>query len=878
LKRTRVSREVQSTAPWFMRPGGKLELDAAPVLLSFDSDEFVDDFFEAVRRSSDSGLQPDHRWPRLLPYRDWSEPPRAMLDGFGEPRFPHGPDGIERQEPHHELVEGDPDDDRFPVPDEGGIGWLRKLYLPSHQRFNLVACELACRRPYLPPVSAERVEQAGLIVRRLVPGETVRWQDWVANERGRGMWVNLADARMHLPGTEHRAPRPHIDPDELPTTVELELARERLEIDTDKPLKLAVSPLSPVPQKHIRTERRGHTVLFGYLPVMSADLELARPVDPADLDRVRDKLAREAFENVRRLPEQADQMQQELWSRWKKLLEQFVVPDPAEVMKAREEAIEAIYDDLSWVVRGDEWKQVWDDEIDGALDELRDELVDELDPTTLPLGMLGLDHEAQVERRMAEAWQQLEDYLAEALPSLVYEAMWKERDNQEAFDEGWWEQVFDIVYGQVDSQSRPSALSKGARHRKILQGHLLRLVLGVDDHQESSFDELLGSGSQLDDLGAERRKLLDWLTYVLTRRIRMRRALALEEIYGQLPFPLEPSLRVEDDTQSPKRIRPELDLTPLGDELQAWMTAEDNRDERPLDWDKIDLSGLSWRKRDLDTSADEELPWHKRLLEIEAALGRIDRKLASAGLAYTVDFGPLKTRADEVAVRLSEAGTSDLAELKLDRQPLLGLMVFPGVYPTEASLRDILGDSAQDDAGFPKFYTEKLYRGVESKLEAYADARDAGLKPRYDSDHLYAVWCYARIAGRDECEADQIVWSRRTDVFSIAEPTDVLGVQPVAFTLPDLTKMLRDLPRIPKAAAQPFAMITTPQDSGIDVGKDVKDTRRKMGVAWLCSFGIPAFTIVAWILFRLVFAVLIALPGFAWLLLLKFCMPVPKEE
>lgn len=76
----------------------------------------------------------------------------------------------------------------------------------------------------------------------------------------------------------------------------------------------------------------------------------------------------------------------------------------------------------------------------------------------------------------------------------------------------------------------------------------------------------------------------------------------------------------------------------------------------------------------------------------------------------------------------------------------------------------------------------------------------------------------------------------------------------------------------------PMVAVTTPPDSAFSVGEEPKDTAREMGIAWICSFGIPVFTICAWIMFMFIFTILIALPGFAWMLLLKFCIPVPVPK
>lgn len=150
--------------------------------------------------------------------------------------------------------------------------------------------------------------------------------------------------------------------------------------------------------------------------------------------------------------------------------------------------------------------------------------------------------------------------------------------------------------------------------------------------------------------------------------------------------------------------------------------------------------------------------------------------------------------------------------------------------------------------------------------------------PRFDPDHVYAARCFARVRGADPCEADQIVWSARTEPYQIADAMDLLGLPPTTMRLPDIPKMIADIPRIAKARATPMVAVTTPRGSGFATGKEPDETRRSFGVAWVCSFGIPVFTICAWVLFLIIFSILILIPGFAWMLLLKFCIPVPAPK
>jgi hypothetical protein len=149
---------------------------------------------------------------------------------------------------------------------------------------------------------------------------------------------------------------------------------------------------------------------------------------------------------------------------------------------------------------------------------------------------------------------------------------------------------------------------------------------------------------------------------------------------------------------------------------------------------------------------------------------------------------------------------------------------------------------------------------------------------RYDNDSLYAVWCWARVAGRDKCEKETIVWTLGSEPFSVAEPTDILGAKPATVQLPDIPKLIRDIPRIAKARAKPFAAFAAPPNSSYVTGEEPEDTKRAWGIGFICSFGIPVLTICAYILFSIIFSILIILPSFFWMLLLKFCIPIPVPK
>ena len=84
--------------PYFLRPTGALPVDARPRILSFESDAFMDDFLAIA-----AGKRPAP--PKLLPWRDWAEPPAGLVDVAGAPRYPTTATGIVRRPPDAADIE-----------------------------------------------------------------------------------------------------------------------------------------------------------------------------------------------------------------------------------------------------------------------------------------------------------------------------------------------------------------------------------------------------------------------------------------------------------------------------------------------------------------------------------------------------------------------------------------------------------------------------------------------------------------------------------------------------------------------------------------------------------------------------------------------------
>jgi hypothetical protein len=156
---------------------------ARPLLLGCHGTGFMDDCFRWL--SGQAPLPPQRAW------HDWCEPPAAMLTPAGTAAYPAT---IERGipwglEPETETETSGLDSDGVP---KGSPAWLRKLYLPQHDRFTVVVLELICLAAGWPPLDRRRIKEAGLLVRRLRPGDPSavdeQWEDWIATDQRLGSW------------------------------------------------------------------------------------------------------------------------------------------------------------------------------------------------------------------------------------------------------------------------------------------------------------------------------------------------------------------------------------------------------------------------------------------------------------------------------------------------------------------------------------------------------------------------------------------------------------------------------------------------------------------------------------------------------------------
>jgi hypothetical protein len=795
-----------AATPFFLR-GTAMPQAAQPPLLSFEGTSFVEDFLAAV---GDAG-----KLPKLLPWRDWSEPPSGVLDTTGVALYPAT---LKRAEPLAIEDDGLPGDG---IP-AGTPPWFRKLYLPLHQRFTFVAFDLVCRRLGFPPVDRARIVASGAVVRRLRPDRTrERWEDWISADGKRGVWTELAQ------------PVAQLDPQAIAPGAyagqEVAL-RARLGLAADAPLPTALdsAKLALLQPDAAEGAAARHCTLYGYLPVFSAAEQAAdaAPVSPvATVAALQQRTSDTVAEAALATPAMATTINGALAD----LLDATILPTPPS-----------------------------SDDVDDAWDE-----VDGFDPFGMPGGTADQAVATALDRMLGAM---LAAGFAVLAPAAVdADAL----DADEPETAGLWlgraRNLLATWAGDGALRTERFGSDWGAEnyaanrpHWRILLDHRLHQVATAfrNGAPVPPATAAVTVGVNVEDAGVL------WACVLLRLRV-MRIALAATLRRQMFGPDAETASLIAFQTGVPA-------ATPgaLGEEIAAALGLEAWRGtpDAPT-WPLLDTATPpgSGDRRAFDA--------HDAARRLEAAYAGFETGVAPAGTAFDEEQNArLTTRATTIATRIGQlAGGSSAATilraqgLEVLEQPARGLLGLPGAAPTALAIASL---------GIP------LAARYADQAVALRVARDEARVPRkrYDHDSLYAVWCWARVAGRDKCETETIVWTLGSEPFSIAEPTDILGAKPATVQLPDIPRLIRDIPRMAKARAKPFAAFAAPPNSSYITGEEPGDTKRAWGIGWICSFGIPVLTICAFILFSIIFSILILIPGFFWMLLLKFCIPIPVPK
>lgn len=828
--RTDAREKLIATVPFFLRapgapPAALPVKQVSPPLLAFEGDTFMDDFLAAVADRS--------KLPPQLAWRDWSEPPAGVLDTQGHPLYPAT---IVRAAPLTIAPENELPNtlDADGVP-HASPAWLRKLYLPLHLRFHFVAFDVVCLRSGFPRLDKPRVLAAGAVVRRLVRDPTgERWDDWLTADDKTGLWFELHDG---LPTDPDAIPSPAFR-DRLGVSQEAAIAA-RLGVSGPLPLKLGLDSTNLTLLPPTAGNAADHCAVYGLLPVYSAAQQAND--DTPGMTEAQLAAAFQAQATATLTSAWADDagLRAVLGPALGQLLDLTVLPvqlpGPAgDVALALNRLRTAAHAADPFYTPSDA--------------ELRALVPNVAKVATLRHRAASIPTAATIGNA------------ADASPAQTATDFWNSRGIGLACQ--------DAVF-PADGRT---ALEMAALNSTKSSNPANWNVLTVDYLRRTAASALTTTGAPSGDLALGQALLA--LAMIRLRRMRLALLNVLHaQAFGQDDSAALTSIRVQTLDGVPYNV-PAGTAGGLSGEIEAMLGLDAVRTPAP--------SAPSWPPFILAGAANQlALAAHRAGLAVEEILAPVDAAGAGAGSAYE---SMMETKTGTVATTLATwfglpltpAGVPPRpanplyrlleAGLELREQPSRGLLLFPGPAPAATAFAAATTSIAASYAPGTAL----------TKAETKGHARVH--RPRYDHDSLYAVWAWVRVAGRDDCENEQIVWTERSEPFQIAEPTDILGAKPVTIQLPDLAKLIRDIPRIAKARAKPFAAFNTPPNSGYNVGDDPKDTSRTWGVGWICSFAIPVITICAFILFSIIFSILIVLPGFAWMLLLKFCIPIPVPK
>lgn len=875
LQKIKPFEKIWSVLPWFLRTPDQPPAQSSPHILTFTEDRFMPAFFRAIE-TIDSGDSLDG-FEKLIPFRDYSEPPANMVDALNVPLYPSS---MQREPPLFiEMpVSADYDQEEDGVPTDDPP-WLRKLYLPLHQHFHLITTELVCRRFGFPKVGKQRIIESGIVVRRLVADRhQERWEDWIAGPEGHGTWLEIADKHMQPLHVENAPP---IDPGSMPralfgSMIRQELLAYRLGLETldQLPQTLTTHRMSLIPSSVGQACK--HTAFFGYLPLQSKDQVLPEiPDSPDTLGCVGE-----------RLKQRARRVLGELFFSEPQFEESLPAPLPPHITDHINKLDAALWEGSDHPEQSFKGlRTLFHNTILPNKPEslTRKTLVDRIGAinSSFTLPIRPFDWRERIERAAFLGFF--------SMTTLMWNHI---RTNHEssALQESWWNNAVDAgiinaVRSQLTNEWTRQAILEHQQDFKDLIKLTVYLVLEeLRDYQSTSrsWDHLnLSEKPSVDQL--------QQLVIIALIRIRAYRKHLLGTIYdafqpvyasprrSDLEQPFEEvdpaSVAVKDhcDEYPPSPTHtdtisefPSFTVSSHSSEITAWIEAEKERVLGRKQWEWPSL-GLVNEDGSLNDSLGKYAKIHLDHTGLEAYLSRFEQATAQAEGAITDQINfiskiVLQHIGDFLPACLRKWGVD------INEQTARGLLVMPG-FPVQPDVLERIINGIVTFYG--KIADEQDPEG--QKARAIAENAQRLRRPKFDSDSLYAVWVYYRIAGRNDCEQEQVLWSGPSDVFSIAEPTDVLGARPVSFQLPDLVKLIRDIPRIARAKALPYAAVHIPKNSNVRA-TGLENISRTWGMSLACTYGIPVFTICAWVAFQIIFNILLYF-GFGWFLLLKFCFP-----
>lgn len=183
---------------------------------------------------------------------------------------------------------------------------------------------------------------------------------------------------------------------------------------------------------------------------------------------------------------------------------------------------------------------------------------------------------------------------------------------------------------------------------------------------------------------------------------------------------------------------------------------------------------------------------------------------------------------------------------------------------TPAQWPEISDDQGKALAGLFKSLMENRLKDLTSG-EARYEVQDP---PRQ-----YCLRAFVRVKRPDGCPPT-LVWSKRSELFTIAPWYDGAGLPPIKITLPTLDAVKALKPNV--AFAMPDTLFSVLQKDAKKTLKGEDSQGGGLGVSWICAFSIPIITICAFIVLN-IFLSLFDL-FFQWLLFIKICLPIPVPK
>ena len=793
---------------------------SGPLLFSFHGTTFMDTCFSWLAGEAD--LPPQRAW------RDWCEPPLAMLARSGTAAYPAT---VRRGRPWGLQAEGDPSlasalaSDGVPA---GTPPWLRKLYLPQHDRFTVVMLELICQAAGWPPLDRQRVKEAGLLVRRLRrsdPAGAEVWEDWIASDPRQGRW---------------EAPPPEWEASGRDPAARPGLASQ--------PLALAPVTLAGVGKR---------CLLHGYLSLTSAEQEV--PAAPLLVDTRANAAGGLRNLALQRLSALEASAPPPTWippgDVVRALLRDTVLeeaPTAAAVASARSNlALPA--PDLLYQV------------LDQLLEQALRVLIQRACSSTRFAADLGTGVSPGVVISGANLWRH--GALTGPGTSVVAAGLADLRTPPAGFTPP-------RTIAQALTFGDPSHWDVLARDR--LETLLDAWISGLDLPPAGP----AGPAGGANRLARFRDELLPALlaaALVRTRGCRLALAAAMTRAQampsGELNDP--------DPEASPPSARALHSLADLGEGLASFLEMERQRGASGglVPWGAYtppaDAPRLERVERNLGLLREHYAPLEAQLAEAGAEVAFLLRQRAEtfeAGLQRLwielwADVGPANSR----------PALSSLLALGVDllEPPATGLLLLPGLGnrpgTSWATLSaDVLGrypapGGTSPPAPAPQPVAEAL---VDSQLR----------RPRFDAHHIYTVQAWVRVAPRRQGEVERLIWSPRSEPFVLAEPGDLLGSQPQVVPLPDVGRLLRDLGRLRKAGANPFLTLVPPPRSSAESRGGLDGLRRDWGLGTPVALVAPVLAVVGLGMLSGALRTVSRLPGFAWMRQVVVRCPAPERR